>query len=437
LLSCIILFGCSWRQDNVIHAQSTAINQALPRESNVSTGRTSPPENIEEKAGIFARSGIAPTKIAILLPLSGPYKDLGKNLLDAAQLALFNINEPNLILVPFDTKETPFGAVEAANLAFKEDVKLILGPVFSKSAAAIAPLAKDHGISVVSFSNDKSLADTGIFAIGFTPEEQIRRVMDFAISQGINEFTTALPNDAYGAAASEELRGIVGQNKNTAVLKTEIFRLDNSGEPLQLKESIDSALGMALNSKSPKDFDVKTKTYNNNPIKYPRGMFIPEGGKQLDAITALMQGGTGFDAKKVQLLGSGQWFSPETLKNPVLENGWFAGPPHEQLADFERKFQSSYGYKPLAISALAYDGVALAGTLTRINSDHAFTKEAIADQNGFVGVNGIFRFRSDGMTERGLSVMTIKNGLFETISPAPKDFSGFKEFVRKKAKKEH
>jgi branched-chain amino acid transport system substrate-binding protein len=431
LLSELLLFGCAWK-DNAKTVQSTAVIQPASYDFNLGSMRNSP-ENLDEKSNFFKRSAIVPTKIAMLVPLSGPYKDLGQNLLDAAQLALFSIDEPNLILVPFDTKGTSFGAVEAANQAFKEDVKLILGPVFSKSASAIATLAKEHGINVVSFSNDKSLAGTGVFSIGFSPEQQIRRITEFAIAQGIEEFTTVLPNDAYGATAAQQLRETISENKNTDVLKTEIFRIDNNGEPLQLKESVDSALSAALNTKSSKDFDEKTKTYNDNPIKYPRGMFIPEGGKQLESITSLLQEG-GYDGNKIQLIGSGQWYYPGTLQNPTLENSWFAGPPHEQLADFESKFESIYGYKPLNIAGLAYDGVALAATLARSSNGHEFSRESIADPKGFVGVDGIFRFRSDGLTDRGLAVMTIKNGAFETISPAPTSFVGFKEYISKSSK---
>ena len=53
-------------------------------------------------------------KVAILLPLSGPNADLGKAMLDAAQLALFTTGNDRLTLVPRDTTGTADGAANAA-----------------------------------------------------------------------------------------------------------------------------------------------------------------------------------------------------------------------------------------------------------------------------------------------------------------------------------
>ena len=52
-----------------------------------------------------------------------------------------------------------------------------------------------------------------------------------------------------------------------------------------------------------------------------------------------------------------------------------------------------------------------------------YTRVAIADPNGFAGIDGIFRFRSDGMTERGLAVMQVGNGgQMNVVSPASNTF---------------
>jgi ABC-type branched-subunit amino acid transport system substrate-binding protein len=438
LLSAIVLFGCGMGDNIIYPRQSTGHNGPAENPSAQPPVTTKePPEQLSQRQSFFRQSSIPPTKIALLLPLSGQYRDLGQTLLDAAQLALFNVDEPNLILVPIDTKDTPFGAVEAANKAVAEGAKLILGPVFSQSAKSIASIAKAHNISVVSFSNDKSLAGTGVYTIGFSPDQQIRRVLDYAIQNGIDDYTAVVPNDAYGAAVVQELRDTILSNNKTSILKTEIFRTDKNNEPLLLKESVTSALRSAINTRPTRDYDKKTKTYNDNPIKYPRGMLIPEGGKDLAQISAILQEAK-HDGKTVQLLGSGQWASPENRHNTVLEGAWFAGPPDDRHSNFESSFESAYGYKPMGIAGLAYDGIALAATLAKLADGKDFSKEALEDPKGFIGVDGIFRFRKDGLCERGLAVMTVKDGNFVTISPAPENFVGFTNTIRdvKKKKKD-
>src|ERR1700719_5380018 len=55
-----------------------------------------------------------PVKVALLVPLSGANADLGKAMLEAAQLALFNTESERLTLVPRDTAGTAEGAAGAA-----------------------------------------------------------------------------------------------------------------------------------------------------------------------------------------------------------------------------------------------------------------------------------------------------------------------------------
>jgi ABC-type branched-subunit amino acid transport system substrate-binding protein len=435
LLAAFSLFGCAMSETNMPWKQ-TAVSRPAENPNYSGSQTQSPPEQLpESRSGFFGApaSTIPPTKIALLLPLTGQYKDLGKNMLDAAQLALFSIGDPNLVLLPFDTKDTMFGAVEAANLAIAAEVKLILGPVFGKSAVSIASLAKAHQIPVVSFSNDKNLAGSGAYAIGFSPEQQIRRITEYALEQGIEDFTTVLPNDAYGAIALQEMRESVMQNKNASVLKTQVFRLDDNGEPLMLKEAVFTAFDAAVNTKPTKYYDKVKKAYNDLPIKYPRALLIPEGGKQLDQIATLLAENKN-DPKIVQLLGSGQWSLTDIQKHPNLEGAWIAGPPQDRRENFERNFEQTYGYKPINIAGLAYDGIALAITLAKSTPDGQFSRTALEDPKGFIGVDGIFRFRSDGLTERGLAVMQVKNGQFDVIVPAPTDFVNFKDTIREKKK---
>ena len=53
---------------------------------------------------------------------------------------------------------------------------------------------------------------------------------------------------------------------------------------------------------------------------------------------------------------------------------------------------------------------------------YRFTPAALMDPNGFAGVNGIFRFRADGTSERGLAVLEMNVAGPVVVSPAPTTF---------------
>ena len=424
LLLLLFVFSCTTVDDIYYQPKSTAIEQPKNSYSDekVVIKKYPPPKTLEKKKSVFRKFASFPAvRVAILVPLSGKYKELGKNMLDSAQLALFGIDEPNLILLPIDTKGTSYGAVEAVNKAIENDVKIILGPIFSKSARAIAKVAQENNISVVSFSNDKSLADKGIFAMGFRPEQQIRRIVEFAMEKGVEDFAAILPNNAYGAAAAKEMRNTVAENEMASVLKTEIFISDKSGRPQKLKSHVYSAFDSLMNTKPPKDYDEELKKFNHNPIKFPRAMLVPQGGNNLNYVTELL---TKYkhDGEKIKLLGTSNWYEDEVLNNPVLQGSWFAAPPKERRGIFERKFTEIYGYKPNELASLAYDGIALTATIARLTKGKDFSKRALTNPRGFFGIDGIFRFKENGLTERGLAVIEIWDGKYYIVSPPPENF---------------
>ncbi|MFM2130582.1 MAG: hypothetical protein RL477_2128, partial [Pseudomonadota bacterium] len=144
-------------------------------------------------------TGVVPlVRIAVLLPLSGPEAKLGQALLNAAQLALFSIADESFTLLPFDTRGTPEGAAAAARRAVDDGARLVLGPVFSASVAAAAPITRAAGIQMVSFSNDRAVAGNGVYIMGFTPETQIGRITGYAAARGVRRIAAVVPAGAFG-----------------------------------------------------------------------------------------------------------------------------------------------------------------------------------------------------------------------------------------------
>src|SRR5262245_66025093 len=94
-----------------------------------------------------------PVKVALLASLSAQGQPglIGKALKQAGELALFDRDSPNLQLLIKDDKGTPEGAAAAASDAIKDGASLILGPLFAKSVAAVAPIARQADVPEVDF----------------------------------------------------------------------------------------------------------------------------------------------------------------------------------------------------------------------------------------------------------------------------------------------
>ena len=75
-------------------------------------------------------------------------------------------------------------------------------------------------------------------------------------------------------------------------------------------------------------------------------------------------------------------------------------------------------------ASLTYDAVALVAALTKTQGKQRFSEEVLTTSSGFTGIDGLFRFRPDGTSQRGLSVMRVTPGGGQVISPPPKAFGG-------------
>jgi hypothetical protein len=68
--------------------------------------------------------------------------------------------------------------------------------------------------------------------------------------------------------------------------------------------------------------------------------------------------------------------------------------------------------------------VALVAALVKTQGAQRFTDQVLTNSSGFAGIDGIFRFRPDGTSERGLAVLKVTPNGGEVISPQQRSFSG-------------
>ena len=112
-------------------------------------------------------------------------------------------------------------------------------------------------------------------------------------------------------------------------------------------------------------------------------------------------------AKKVVYIGNSLWANNVALKEPALEKGIFTSFSKKKFGNFELEYYEVFDATPHQIAYLAFDLVGLISNLQKKNKK--INVSNITDSNGFIGTNGLFRFRSDGSVQRSLSVFQIKN----------------------------
>ena len=346
-----------------------------------------------------------PVKVAILVPLTGSHADLGNALLQAAQLALFDMGTHTFELIPRDTGGSAQGAEKAAQAAVSDGAQLILGPLFAAQVKAAAPIASHAGINMIAFSTDWTLAGGNTFIIGFVPFGQVQRIVEYAASQGVHRVGVLAPDDEYGKAVVNAYNAEVYRTGMTTVTVTRFPAGQTDFTDILTKFAGHDQ--QSTNAGTPPPFDA---------------VLIAVGGNQARNIAnALINYGLGPD--KVRRLGTGLWDDTGLAIEPGMQNALFAAPDPGLRQSFEKRYADTYGQAPPRLATLAYDATALAAVLARNGGGpQPFDRTALMNPNGFAGLDGVFRFLPNGVAERGLGVLTFNGGRVDVRDPAPRTF---------------
>ena len=377
------------------------------------------------------RRALEGVRVAVMLPLSGPNAALGAAMRNAAQLALFDLADKNFELVFHDTGATPAEAADAAQLAVGDGVSLMLGPLLATSVSAVVPSARTAGINVIAFSNDRQVAGDGVFTMGFLPGDQVRRVTAFAHSKGLRRFAVLAPDNAYGAAVIEAMRGAV-ETAGAALTRVALYdpaatdftatvrKLANydirRGALLAQRRELE-ALGNEVAKQALKRLE-NLQTIGDLPFDT---LLVADGGRRLQALAALLPF-YDIDPKKVRMLGTQQWDAPGLSTEPALIGGWYAAAPPSSRAAFDTQYMKAFGKKSPRLATLAYDATALAAVLARAGGQPSYSSASLTAASGFAGRDGLFRLRASGLVERGLAVLEVHPQGVKVVSPAPEAF---------------
>ncbi len=346
----------------------------------------------------------APVKIALLLPLGGMGETaaISKSMKQAAEMALFEVNDPNVQLITKDDGGTAAGGRAAADAAIKEGAEIILGPLFSQAALGAAPVARQANVPILSFSNDKQVAGNGVYLMSFLAQEEVERVVSFATRQGKRRFAALIPDNAYGNVVEPAFRHAV---------------LAAGGTVVVLERYPPAANGMLKPAKRVVEA-IKRADELLNPID---ALFLPGGQEALPQIGPVIAY-NGLDTRKVKLIGTGAWDFPSIGRDDAFVGGWYPSPDPLAWRNFAERFARTFGTSPPRIASVAYDAVGLAIGLASYPPGSRYTVANLTRPHGFAGVDGIIRFRADGLNERGLAVLEVQKFGAAVANSAPSSF---------------
>ncbi|MEP7350592.1 MAG: penicillin-binding protein activator [Sphingorhabdus sp.] len=331
-------------------------------------------------------------RVALLLPTTGPDADVGLSIANATALALSDTKATNIHLITYDTAP---GVDAATKRAIADGNKLILGPLRGDNVLAAAAIARPAGVPIISFSNDVGVAGQNVFLLGHLPNQSIDRVVRYAKAKGYNRFGGIVSKNVYGQRASSNLANSVRSAGGVLV-------------------GVQEADGTAAS--------VDAATRRLAAMGQIDAVLIADSGRvAVTTVPSLRKHGL----KNTKILGTDLWNIDGSLTSKSgMYGAWFASVSDTLYNQYATKYRTRYGRAPLRLSSLGYDSVLLVARVARDwRPGSKFPVSQLTDPQGFIGVDGSFRFMSNGLTERTLEVQEIQAGKFVTINAAPAAFA--------------
>lgn len=346
-----------------------------------------------------------PVRVALLAPGGSSSADLewlARSLKNAGRMAAADAQGATIDLRIYDTGGNAGQAVAQANAAADAGAQIIVGPLFAEEANAVGNAMRPRNINVLSYSNNAEIAGGNVFILGNSFANVADRLVSYGVRQGKRNIYVVAEDDVAGQLGGRAIETAISRNGARLAGRT--------NHPVSVS-GIDAVTPQLVTAAQSGQVDAMFVTANNQAV-------LPYLTEKLAA--------AGVTSPVTQFMGLTRWDQPANrVTMPQLQNGWFALPDQSLKSQFDARYQSAYGEAPHELAGVAYDGVAAVASLVRAGKRNALTNTGLTQSSGFSGVGGVFRFRGDGTSQRGLAVATLRGNQVVILDPAPRGFGGF------------
>jgi ABC-type branched-subunit amino acid transport system substrate-binding protein len=365
--------------------------RAKPAEAVIASQEGTSPSQ-PETAGAPPAAPVA-TKVACLLPLTGPDAAYGKRSLAGLQLAFADAPEQ---LMVHDTSGSPkVAAAVLRDLKSDPTVVAVVGPLRASEAEATAPLAEREQVPLLLLSQRDGLAGHFVLQIAMTRNQQVRALVRYAVDNlNLRHFGILYPSDAYGSAFAASFKEEVG-NHGGDVAGTQTY------EP------------------GADEFATTVATVKSWEDKGVDALFIPDAARTAAPLAAQVRQ----VLPEVALLGTESWNDAQALASAgsaidgaIFTDAFFAGSTRPSTRRFVERFQRGAGRLPTVFEAEAFDaGLAVRQALAEGVTSRDQMVPQLTSEGSFEGA-GDLRASPTGF-QRAVSILRYRDGKIEEVTP--------------------
>ena len=352
-------------------------------------------------------------KVGLLAPLSGVNSELGRSILYSLQLALEEIDDQNIFIVP---RDSGFNDKEKLNIAIKDiisqGVKIIIGPITYEE---FEDASKYDDLIFISPSNINPEFTKNIISVGVSLESQLSSLVNFIKKQKKNKTIIMFPKNQYSELIEEKIKKLNVNffkkfiyNSNPEILTGQIEILTNYSQRkknLVLRKKI---FQDKEDEQSIKEMERLEQLYTLGDVNFDSVIIIDFGNSLKSVLTSLVY--TDVDQDKVLFTTINQWFDESIFYENTIKNLYYPSISYKAFKKYNDNYYKKFKIYPNEITILSYDALGLIyyawkknGKIETIN-DFAF-------KNKIKGKIGTFSFKNRKVSQE-LSIYKTDNNKF-------------------------
>ena len=301
-------------------------------------------------------------KVGLLAPLSGPYSEIGNSLLNSLQLALEEIDDKNLIIVP---RDSGFENKEKLNSAINDmkslGVNVIIGPTTYEEFDQVK---KYNDITFISPSNISPEFSNNIISIGVSLESQLLALSEFIKKQKKKKTVIMYPKNDYSSFIEKKIQllnlkniKIFTYSPNPEILTGEIEILTNYSQRKKRLELRKKMFEDKEDEQSLKELERLDQLYTLGDVNFDSVIIIDFGNNLKSVLTSLVY--TDVSQKRVLFTTINQWFDESIFYENTIKNLYYPSVNYKEFKKYNNKYFERFKIYPTEITILAYDALGL------------------------------------------------------------------------------
>ena len=302
---------------------------------------------------LFSNESNKILKVGLLAPLSGPYSEIGNSLLYSLQLALEEINDKDVIIVP---RDSGFNNNEKLNMAINDmksmGVKIIIGPTTHEQFDQVK---KHNNLIFISPSNINPEFSNNIISIGVSLESQLIALIEFLKKQKKKKTIIMYPKNEYLELIEKKLENLNLKNikkftysPNPEILTGEIEVLTNYS---QRKRNLNLRKKMfedKEDDQSIKELERLDQLYTLGDVNFDSVIIIDFGNNLKSVLTSLVY--TDVNQKNVLFTTINQWFDESIFYENTIKNLYYPSVNYKEFKRYNNKHYKKFRIYPSEIT---------------------------------------------------------------------------------------